>query len=335
MDAHEQALITVIIPAFNASDTIGNCLTAVSENYYPNLELIVVDDGSTDNTAEIAERQKNVRVIRQGNAGSAAAKNLGAKSATGRYLYFLDSDVIVKADTIDRLYRVALEYDAQLACGRYDLNPMNPTLITCYKALFDYIFYIPLSSRDTPIVNGQIGGGGDFISKAAFEEVGGFNEAIVGASVEREEFYVRFYSMGFKSVADPRISTRHYFPNAITLIKNYLDRIPASVSLMDRSSKKFTYVDKFRLTFLPIIIQFSLAILLFYPTLEVALGMMVCVALGIFAVYRDLLVVGMKTYGGAKGIVILAIHAMFSVYIFWLGVYGVLRVAFKRVFKEF
>ena len=88
-------MISVIIPAKNAAKTLRECLLAAlhQENfqYGQDYEVIVVDDGSTDNTAQIAEKL-NVTIIRQSNAGAAAARNAGAKLARGTVLAFTDAD---------------------------------------------------------------------------------------------------------------------------------------------------------------------------------------------------------------------------------------------------
>jgi hypothetical protein len=84
--------ISVVIPAYNASATIGACVDSVKRQGYPALEIIVVDDGSSDGTAEIARGLSGVTVIRQENAGPASARNKGIELATGEWLAFLDAD---------------------------------------------------------------------------------------------------------------------------------------------------------------------------------------------------------------------------------------------------
>ncbi len=86
-------LVSAIIPAYNAAETIGPALDSVGQQVYPNIETIVVDDGSTDNTGEIVrERYPEVTCVRQDNAGVSAARNTGAAAATGEFLVLLDAD---------------------------------------------------------------------------------------------------------------------------------------------------------------------------------------------------------------------------------------------------
>lgn len=89
-------LVSVIIPAFNAEKTIGETLESVFRQSYPNVEIIVVDDGSTDNTSSLVENYAksclNIRYIRQENSGVAAARNTGIGASEGEYVAPLDAD---------------------------------------------------------------------------------------------------------------------------------------------------------------------------------------------------------------------------------------------------
>jgi glycosyltransferase involved in cell wall biosynthesis len=95
------ALVSVIIPCFNQAHFLGEAITSVLAQTYPHFELIVVDDGSTDKTSEVATAYPGVRCIRQENQGLAAARNTALCASHGAYLVFLDAD--------DRLLPQALE----------------------------------------------------------------------------------------------------------------------------------------------------------------------------------------------------------------------------------
>jgi len=84
--------ISVIIAAYNAEKTIVNCILSLKKQVYPQFEIIVVNDGSTDNTKKILEKIKGIKIISQKNKGPGAARNLGAKKARGDILVFTDSD---------------------------------------------------------------------------------------------------------------------------------------------------------------------------------------------------------------------------------------------------
>src|SRR5579883_3127014 len=92
----DQPLISVVIPAYNAARTIGATLRSVIDQTYPNIEIIVVDDGSTDGTAAIVRSvlagEPRLRFVAQGNAGVAAARNAGAALARGDFIAPVDAD---------------------------------------------------------------------------------------------------------------------------------------------------------------------------------------------------------------------------------------------------
>jgi cellulose synthase/poly-beta-1,6-N-acetylglucosamine synthase-like glycosyltransferase len=98
----KDVVITVIIPAYNAAPTLSRCLSALCEQTRTPDEIIVVDDGSTDGTAELALGY-GVRVIRQANAGPAAARNAGIQAAQGDLLFFTDADCAPALDWVERL----------------------------------------------------------------------------------------------------------------------------------------------------------------------------------------------------------------------------------------
>lgn len=101
MDNREPNLVSVIIPCYNHAHFLGEAIESVLKQTYPYFEVIVIDDGSTDNSSEIATRYSNVRCIRQENQGLSGARNRGIRESKGSYLIFLDAD--------DRLLPNALE----------------------------------------------------------------------------------------------------------------------------------------------------------------------------------------------------------------------------------
>lgn len=101
-------MISIVVPAYNAAVVIEVCINSILRQTYPDFELIVVDDGSTDNTAEIVNAMvaddKRIRLIRQTNAGVSSARNAGITAAVGELLCFVDSDDTVSANYLEVLH---------------------------------------------------------------------------------------------------------------------------------------------------------------------------------------------------------------------------------------
>lgn len=137
-DAASPERVSVVMPAWNAAATIERSIESVLTQDHAHLELVVVDDGSTDATADIVTRlatgDARVRLLRQANAGVAAARNAGIAAASGRYLAFLDSD--------DWWYPGKLR--RQLACMR------DSGAMVSYSAYERYATDGRLLSRVTP-----------------------------------------------------------------------------------------------------------------------------------------------------------------------------------------
>jgi glycosyltransferase involved in cell wall biosynthesis len=101
----DRPLVTVVVAAYNAAGTIGKCLDSLASVTWPadRLEVIVVDDGSTDDTRRLAASRAGVRTLDQPNAGPSCARNLGLAVASGDLVAFTDSDCIVAGDWVERL----------------------------------------------------------------------------------------------------------------------------------------------------------------------------------------------------------------------------------------
>ena len=119
-------LITIIVPCYNASKTVGACIESVLAQTYHNWELIIVDDGSTDDSYEIllklAINDSRIRIVKQKNAGVSAARNTGIKMANGKYLAFLDADDWYSNDFIEVMYIAICKNNADVSCCGYCLE---------------------------------------------------------------------------------------------------------------------------------------------------------------------------------------------------------------------
>ncbi len=135
MKKSNKILVSVIVPAYNVEDYIGKCLDSLANQTLEQLEVIVVDDGSTDKTGSIAdEYQKKYpaifKVIHKKNEDVSIARNTGLEKATGEYIGFLDSDDWVNPDMYEKLYKKACENDSDIvACDTLAIYPDKKVLI--------------------------------------------------------------------------------------------------------------------------------------------------------------------------------------------------------------
>jgi len=118
-------LISVIVPVYNAEPYLQRCLESVLNQTHPNMEIWLIDDGSTDGSAEIcdsfAAEDPRVCVIHQANGGASSARNAGLDAARGSWVGFLDADDFIDAAMYERLLRAALESGKHLvSCGHYE-----------------------------------------------------------------------------------------------------------------------------------------------------------------------------------------------------------------------
>jgi glycosyltransferase involved in cell wall biosynthesis len=114
-------LVSVILPAFNAAAFLAQAVESVRTQDYQPLEIIIVDDGSTDTTAEIARSLPDVRYIHQKNSGPAAARNIGIRAAQGTFLAFLDADDLWAAGKLAaQLHILQQSPEIHLVAGRVE-----------------------------------------------------------------------------------------------------------------------------------------------------------------------------------------------------------------------
>ncbi|MDP6538137.1 MAG: glycosyltransferase [Planctomycetota bacterium] len=164
--------ITAVVPAHDARTHLGHCLPALIEAGRGLLEeVIVVDDGSTDGTGEAAA-DLGARVLRSAErpVGPAAARNLGAAAAGGEVLLFVDADVVVHADAVERVARTFTEDGPAALYGSYDDSPAARNLASRYMNLrHHHVHRIP--SADAATFWAGLGA----VRRSAFDQVGGFD----------------------------------------------------------------------------------------------------------------------------------------------------------------
>lgn len=211
-------MISIIIPARNAHNTLEILLNSIRASSFKDMELIVIDDASTDETAQIS-RKLGARIIRlEKQSGPAVARNRGAEVARGEILLFLDSDVRIHHDTL--LYiveRFAREPELNCLVGIYSKRPLNKGLFPLYKALLCYFWF-----KDAEVMESFETSCGA-IRRDVFMDAGGFNTKYSGAEVEDYEFGYRLGEK-YKIVLDTRIQVDHHFPGFPRNARNFFHR---------------------------------------------------------------------------------------------------------------
>lgn len=129
-----QKKISVIVPVYNIEGYIERCLKSIQKQTYPRFEVIIIDDGSTDNSLllcqKFAKKYRNFRVISQKNQGLSAARNAGIKQATGDFLAFVDGDDEILPNFLADLMTAAEATDAEIAiCGFFEVYPKNTRIV--------------------------------------------------------------------------------------------------------------------------------------------------------------------------------------------------------------
>ena len=130
---HDNPLLSIIVPVYNILEYLPRCVHSITAQTYTNLEILLVDDGSTDGTGELcdslAKEDERIRVLHKENGGSSSARNLAIAQAKGEYFGFVDSDDYLSPDMYDRLYRGICEYQVKIAqIGRDEIDEQGNRL---------------------------------------------------------------------------------------------------------------------------------------------------------------------------------------------------------------
>ena len=197
--------ISVIIPAYNAARTLGECLNSIFASEYPDFEVIVVDDGSRDESATVAQRYP-CRLLRQAkNIGASRAKNAGAEVASGDVVFFTDSDCLIRPDALRIIAEDLADPDVTGVVGLLDTKLPYEDFASQYKNLWMHFTYLRL-----PRQVGTFYTSAAAARRAAFAALGGFDGSYSGASVTEDmDLGQRFLSAGHVLVSDKRLLVRH------------------------------------------------------------------------------------------------------------------------------
>jgi cellulose synthase/poly-beta-1,6-N-acetylglucosamine synthase-like glycosyltransferase len=278
--------VSVIIPAYNAETTIKDTLRAVLNQDFSRerYEVIVVDDGSTDRTAEVVREFEEVKLISIPRSGPGKARNVGAKAARGKFLLFTDADCVPTKDWIDEMIAPLLKDKEVVGVGGayktlnkestiarfvgYEIERRHEKL-----AKLKYIDFVGTFSAA--------------YRKDIFLKFGGFDESFPMASGEDIEFSFRVVRAGHKLVFNRRARVFHRHPDSLfKFLKQQFWRGFWRVKLYKRHREKIlrhAYTPK--LLFLEILLL-GMAILAFLLSI---LGVLFPIHLHLFAIYGLLL----------------------------------------------
>ena len=130
-------LISVIVPVYNVGKYVGQCIESIINQTYKNLEIILVDDGSTDNSGKIcdeyAKKDNRIKVIHKENGGLVTAKKVGINVATGQYVSIIDSDDSIKYDMYTKMFKIMKEYNVDFVDSGFERD-------NGYKRKFYFMF---------------------------------------------------------------------------------------------------------------------------------------------------------------------------------------------------
>ena len=200
---------TIVVPSYDRPEALRACLTALAAQDDPDREVVVVDDGSPEPLAPICEAFEGVRCVRQANAGPAAARNRGARQATGAFLAFTDDDCRPRPDWLSKLRLAWGEDEARMVGGRVVNGlPRNPYACAS-QGLCEYLYdYYRAEGGEAPFFTTNNCG----VSRDGFHRLGGFDESFPLAAAEDRELGLRWRGRGGSLIYAPDAVVDHHHP---------------------------------------------------------------------------------------------------------------------------
>jgi glycosyltransferase involved in cell wall biosynthesis len=187
--ARDEPLVSVIIPCYNQAHYLGEAIESVLNQSYRHFEIVVVDDGSTDNTAEVAAGYSEVKLLRQQNQGRpAVGRNNGFRQSSGDYIIFLDADDRLVPDALETGLRHLLDYPERAFVSGHarfiaaDGSPMPTEQRPCVER--DH--YISLLHENYIWTPGTV-----MFRRTAIEAAGSFNDSLTMKGSEDYDLYMR------------------------------------------------------------------------------------------------------------------------------------------------
>ena len=228
-------LVTVIIPCFNSDLFIQDCLESVLQQTYENIEIILVDDGSTDESlSKIEKYSTRITILKKVNGGAASARNLGIRNSNGSYIAFLDSDDVWYPEKIAKQMKLMTAKQLDLVyCGGESVGDIDLSIKYTPEFSGDcYSKFLEFPTRAIVI----LGCSSAIIRKSILEYSGDFDTQFLGAAEDWDFFrrFCKFGKVGFVNESlvkyrlhDKNVSTRgvkdFYQGNYHAIIKMFTD----------------------------------------------------------------------------------------------------------------
>ena len=196
--------LSVVMPVYNAEATLAECLTRLCNSTFGDFEIVMVDDGSTDHSRAIAANFPVRIVPTSGRVGPAAARNAGAKAADGDLLFFIDSDVMVRADTVSRIATAFEQSDVEGVIGVQAAEMRYRDLPSQYKNLWMRWTYLR-KTGDVPLFYTTAAA----IRRESFLRAGGFDQGYATPNVEDTAFGQKLATLGIRVRVAPDVEVEH------------------------------------------------------------------------------------------------------------------------------
>ena len=197
--------LTVIVPMYNAPENLERCLAALRASSTDDFELIISDDCSPDERAIALAKESGARYHRMSeNGGPGIARNAAAQLATGDVLVFVDSDVLVHVDTLEKIRTVMADESVASLFGSYDDRPAARGIVTEYRNLLHHWTHTTGPPEATTFWAGC-----GAIRRDVFQRHGGFDDGFRRPSIEDIELRMRMHAAGDRILLRPEIQCTH------------------------------------------------------------------------------------------------------------------------------
>ena len=234
--------ISIIIPVYNSSLTLKECLGAVLDSSFKNFEVIIVSDNSPDDSVSIA-RQYQCKIIElPKNKGPAFARNRGAQVSAGDILLFIDSDVIIKNDALNYLNDMFFQNEIDAIQGIYSHKPTYESIATQYQMSYNCYYIWPKNKKYASTLSTCCLA----IRKKIFLNLKGFNVNFKRPSAEDEEFGYLLIDKGYKILILRELNVEH---RVNYNLKHFIKKkFYGYIDVMKEYLRNKTYVKKIKQT---------------------------------------------------------------------------------------